>query len=103
MFSVCGVLISSGSMFTKTAVTVIQAFSYDFFHRNRLGLGAYLTYNGRPGQFLWVLIFHSDPLNLSGLYENAVSVSNTNAIFKNRDVPTNPFISQHLLILDYET
>ena len=28
--SVCGVLISSGSIFSKTAVTVIQAFSYDF-------------------------------------------------------------------------
>ena len=28
--SVCGVLISLGSMFSKTAVTVIQGFSYDF-------------------------------------------------------------------------
>ena len=28
--SVCGVLISSRSMFSKTAFTVIQAFSYEF-------------------------------------------------------------------------
>ena len=40
-------------------------------------------------------------INLFGLCENAVSMSNTNAIFKNRAVPTNPFISQHILILDY--
>ena len=42
-------------------------------------------------------------LNLFGLFENAVSISNTNAIFKNRAVPTNPFIAQHLLILDNYT
>ena len=42
-------------------------------------------------------------INLFGLCENAVSMSNTNAIFKNRAVPTNPFISQHTLILDYKT
>ena len=40
-------------------------------------------------------------INLFGLCENAVSMSNPYAIFKNRAVPTNPFISQHLLILDY--
>ena len=40
-------------------------------------------------------------INLFGLCENAVSMSNTNAIFKNRAVPRNSFISQHLLILDY--
>ena len=40
-------------------------------------------------------------INLFGLCENAVAMSNTNAIFKNRAVPTNPLISQHLLILDY--
>ena len=39
--------------------------------------------------------------NLFGLCENAVSMSNTNTIFKNWAVPTNTFISQHLLILDY--
>ena len=32
-------------------------------------------------------------INLFGLCENAVSILNTNAIFKNRAVPTNPFIS----------
>ena len=53
-------------------------------------------------------IVHSDPLNaetsypkkinLFGLCKHAVSMSNTNAIFKNMAVPTNPFISQYLLI-----
>ena len=42
-------------------------------------------------------------ITLFGLLENAVSTSNTKAIFKNRAVPTIPFISQHLLILDYLT
>ena len=36
-----------------------------------------------------------------GLCGIAVSMSNTIAIFKNRAVSTNPFLSQHLLILDY--
>ena len=77
-----------------------------FFHRNRLSLGDFLTYLGHPGQFV-----HSDPLNVETSYpekinlfgrcENAVFKLNANAIFKNRAVPTNPFISQHLLILDY--
>ena len=40
-------------------------------------------------------------INLFGLCENAVSMSNTNAIFKKRAVPTNALILQHLLILDY--
>ena len=64
--SVCGVLISSGSMFSKTAVTVIQAFSFDFSTETDLVWylivsipdlctltylvwELFLTYLGRPG------------------------------------------------------
>ena len=59
--SVCDVLISSGNMFSKTAVTVIPAFSYDFSTETDLVwylivsipdlCRAFLTYLGRPGQF----------------------------------------------------
>ena len=51
-FSVCGVLISPDSMFSKTAVTVIQAFSYDFSTETDLVFGAFSTYLGHPGQFV---------------------------------------------------
>ena len=40
-------------------------------------------------------------INLFGLCENAVSMSNTYTIFKNLALPTNTFISQHILILNY--
>ena len=96
-------------MFSKTAVTVIQAFSYDFSTQTDL-VWKLFNLPWTPRAICHgCQIVHSDPLNtetsypkknLFGLCENAVSVSNTNAIFKNRSVPTNPFISQHLHILD---
>ena len=61
--SVCGVLISSGSMFSKTEVTVIQGFSYDFSTETDL-VWELLDLPWRPQ----CQIVHSDPLNAETNY-----------------------------------
>ena len=67
--SVCGVLISSGSMFSKTAVTVIQqAFSYDF-PQKQTQFGRFFNIPWMPmGICHGCQIVHSDPLNRKTSY-----------------------------------
>ena len=109
--SVCGVLISSGRMSTKTAVPVVQAFSYYISTETELVWElTWPTLHPRT-MFHGCLIVYRDPLNVKtscpknkprwAMCKCIVFMSNPNAILKNWTVPTNAFISQHLLILDY--
>ena len=52
--SVCGVLISSGRMSTKNSNSCYTSLFVLYFHRNKISLGAYLTYLASQDNFSWV-------------------------------------------------
>ena len=68
----------------------------------RICLGAYSTYLASQDNFKWV---PNCPKNkpVCAMWKCIVFMSNPTALIKNGTVPTNSFISQHLLILDYLT
>ena len=52
--SICGVLKSSGKVYTQNSNSCFTSLFILYFHKNRINLGAYLTYLASQDNLSWV-------------------------------------------------